>query len=733
MILTKLSPLLIKSGKTFCIFFLFFIFFFVLPPISYSQNFPPNPIECNSTADNAEYHSLRPYPFSPCNPNVTGALLCGNTVYVLDSITVGSCCGIGQCCTCDYQIDRSGNVTIDFTNSELPIVGNTEDVTNWDVPTDTLSDIEKVNNYVSWYLNGVIDRAEYSFLSWKDKEDVNKLINFSGPIRKLLPQRIQDDSREKQVDEVLVTRHNQIVACTYGLNIPLTDLQIIAIPGPCKDLGIVGWVFQKKRRILEWEGHLPPKREEFDEFKKYYKEYRRWRGDICLSFEIPFLGGIELMLCFDNPANPNFYGDLYPYIPFTSTEGRVGEAKKEVPTEINMGGANNLILSNIVYDAEDLKLYYAHMQETFELSELLKKTFVPQEGTGGEGETTPVGIGAGCQILDIRTNAGDHLIDPGWSLDKKAITGDLSYTANFSCSFCGPFGTCTVNPVIPISLSTQNPLHDELWHNLVEGADSIFRRIFPKTGSNTPVTAPKDIPGMTTFEASSDTYTIETGGEIYFPHLGGVSEYFLKAIQTALRPKGYGETFDRGKDDNVVKPKCKEDVPDSEVPGKYLGAFKTNFINLANTWSAKCPGPDNNLADECYNYVVTESISKGINPAFALTIWLNESDASNYCHGGPTTQDFGINISSLYQDIVGQLGVFLGMAGNKLCSGVVGFSEPMHGWLSRFQSSAGICDPSDIVATQYYIDVRDNTWSWVTGCSGGGKFGITWPTDSSCP
>lgn len=174
-------------------------------------------------------------------------------------------------------------------------------------------------------------------------------------------------------------------------------------------------------------------------------------------------------------------------------------------------------------------------------------------------------------------------------------------------------------------------------------------------------------------------------------------------------------------------------VADSAVDPKYLGSFKTNFINLANRWTQTCTGPENNLADECYDYVASEAKKAGVNPAFALTIWLNESGASNYCFSGPTTQDLGINLPDLYKNIVGQVEVFLKMAKERLCEGQSGFNEPMHGWLSRFQSHAGICDPTDPIATQYYFDVKDTTWSWLTGCSNASTFGITWPTDTSCP
>lgn len=672
MMLTKLSPLLIRLSKFLCVIFLFFTPLFIFPPASYSQNFQD------------DYHSLRPYPFEPLHPDVTGVIQCGNTVYAIGSITGLGVCGPDQCCSRTFTGRYSGIVTIDFANSELPIVGNTEDVANWDVPTDTLSDVEKVNQYVSWYLNGVINRAEYSYLDMSkdcigettqkagvclntepilglclspnpvspllppipnlllqadgknscgggkksccvtrnplarevDILDRDKLINFSGPIRKLLPQRIQDDSREKQVNEVLTERHNQIVACTYGLTIPLTNIQIGAIPGPCypvaswlnKILELAGII--EPRRLDIWDNHLPPKREEFPEFKDYYKEYRRWRGDTCLSFEIPFLGGIELMLCFDNPAKPNFYGDLYPYIPFTSTEDRGGLAMKEVPTDIS-GGEKDLVLTNIKYNTNDLNLFYAHMQETVELSDLLKKSYVPKGGTGGEGETTPVEVKEGCQILNIRTNAGDHLVDPDWLFGFTQITGALSFDYKFTCNICGLAGTCTVNPVIPISLSTQNPLHDELWHNLVEGADSVFRRIFPKTGSNTPVTAPKDIPGMTTFETSSNKYTVATGGEIYFPHLGGISEYFLKAIQTALRPKGYGEPFDRGGDiaEGCLIPGHAGKTP--PLPGGTGAcAIKNNTLNL----------PDNLI-----KAIETAATFYGVPPSLMVGIMYGES------------------------------------------------------------------------------------------------------------
>ena len=190
-------------------------------------------------------------------------------------------------------------------------------------------------------------------------------------------------------------------------------------------------------------------------------------------------------------------------------------------------------------------------------------------------------------------------------------------------------------------------------------------------------------------------------------------------------------------------------VEDSAVDAKYLGTFKSHFIGLADSWTTSCPGPENNLAEECYNYVASESKKAGVNPAFALTMWLEESGASNYCYLGETAQDFGINLANLYQDIVGQLEIFLNMAQEKKCSEVAGFFEPMHAWLSRFRATdfQNLCDPTNLCGTAYtYGGTCDNNgtsvtyggiiniWSMVTGgCVSNGRFVLNWPTDMTCP
>jgi len=120
-----------------------------------------------------------------------------------------------------------------------------------------ISEADRVNEYLSWYLNGTLFRAENDPLSYKDPEDIKRLIDFSGPLNKLLPQEIQwrnkltsnvlTSQRNKtqetgRVEEVTLRaktdRHDQIVACTKGIKIPgwipfVGGVEIGGIPTAC--------------------------------------------------------------------------------------------------------------------------------------------------------------------------------------------------------------------------------------------------------------------------------------------------------------------------------------------------------------------------------------------------------------------------------------------------------------------------------------------------------------------
>ena len=90
---------------------------------------------------------------------------------------------------------------------------------------------------------------------------------------------------------------------------------------------------------------------------------------------------------------------------------------------------------------------------------------------------------------------------------------------------------------------------DELWAKTVAGNASVVKKIFPKIEDGAPLDEIVDTPGSADVIHGSrnksgwgDVITIssERFSELYFPHLGGIYDYFLKGIQQALRPDGYG-------------------------------------------------------------------------------------------------------------------------------------------------------------------------------------------------
>lgn len=512
-----------------------------------------------------------------------------------------------------------------------------------------------------------------------------------------------------------------------------------------------------------WPKNYPPlpwsdeEGKPFETDLDYQKAYNEWRGQLCTFLELPILG--RKLICVGAwPVITNPYADLYPYVPLSNTVDKNAHTPI-TGVGINGIGGTEVELPNIAYSIEqEPVLMYPHTAEVSELSDLLNTTYIPKEGTTSDEPTDSTEplidpVTNKCRIVELRSNPGDNLFPDLAPSEVNVVVFPYTVTRRpchdvESNYLDRAYASCRGQVAIEIRMVTKVPYAKEIFDSTTAGADSTFRRIYPKVEEGAPVTCIANIPSVTkaqyvSVENMDGMKVIGPLGDnttdnpqLYFPHFGSVYDYFLKGIQTALRPKGYGEpTPISGALCQTVQPVdcAAANVPDSAVPSNYLGSFKSNFIDLANRWSATCPGAENNMAEKCYNYVASEAKKAGVNPAFALTIWLNESGASNYCAGGATTQDFGINLSAIYQNISGQLAAFINMAKMKLCDGIPGFVEPMHGWLSRLQSSAGACNPNDPDATKYYYDVMNTTWSWVSGCPKGGKFGITWPTDMSCP
>lgn len=753
--------------------------------------FPSGEIDCGDQSD-PNFHSLRPYQANPCKEGVADeALFCGNDLLLKDTRLAYKnqaikCEGVGDNKErCYFNTGKvTKNIVVDLSGAELPILGNTELVKNSQNQEEELDDAQKVNDYVAWYLNGVINRAEYPFVGTRTEEDIRKVVDFSGPLNKLLPQEIQWISRSKTVKNAVAgdEQHNQIAGCTYGLNLLVT--QLFGVPAPCYNAGLLTGLIEARHFVSEWNGHLPPLREDFETFERYWRAVQNWRGKFCplvqvperieipftdIGFDIPFIGGQEvLLLCgLENPLSPNYFANLFSYIPYSSTEDREGSVEARTVSPQQTG---DVVVSDVSFSNQDpAELFFAHMEGVVGLADLLQSTFASkdQERVGGASSSS---TGTSCDIAQIRTNAGDNLF-------AGEIQGDLSYVAEFSCDFeipeIEPGGTCfapadcpedqscnltahrcipnsnisnpscTKNIFVNLSLITKTPLADELYSRLVDGPASVFKRLFPKIGGNGPLEALLDIPAATKVNYSGDA-VVQAGNpgnersgesaELYFPHLGSVSEYFLKGIQTLLRPKGFGEPIISGQPETLPdepspeegEVSCNQNAPEANVAGLI---DKDAFAALADRWSGS-----GNFASECFNDVVARAKSRGVNPAYALMVWLIESGASNY---SISVEDFGVHLADV-RGFSAQMDRFLGTVtggAHNYCavSGRPPWPSKLFGHIACYVTGEYDQTRPDYVRLKQNVEAYYATFTSLWSNIAGGCSIPTGPTDNSCP
>lgn len=488
-------------------------------------------IACSDTQD-PEYHSLRPYPASPtCGENVPdGVWLCGNDLVLRHTYNVSrengeDCRLVGEDKErCTYNVSGSSKIYLDLAEADFPIMGNTENVPNAVSSATGLSDGQRVNEYVSWYLNGVINRAEEFPLNMSSPLDVRRLIDFSGPLRKLLPRDLQTQERKEEAGKVLVDRHNQIIECGGDSPVPCYD-------NPENEPSRIRITEQGNENTVQFP-YTP------------------------FSSTEDSTGLIKVGTSTDQVSGDDLTVSNVTYSPLTHASGEASSQKK---------------------------LYFAHLFESNELSETLQLTYKPQGYTGLEGSWSDSQNPTYCELLESRDNEGDNLygeleIERGGVTQKEQmLEGTASYSATFSCTLdlvrpcrneydpvagnivevCDPTPTCEVHVPVAFSVEVYTPKeNDNIWNRLVGAHMSVVKRIFPQIGSSSPIDELKDIPGKTTVTYGVDG---QSGGaasvstlagdpsrsrpgsqaQLFFPHLGSVQEYFLHGIQEALRPQGF--------------------------------------------------------------------------------------------------------------------------------------------------------------------------------------------------
>lgn len=544
-------------------------------------------VACGMTQD-PEYHSLRPYPASPtCNNQVPdGVWMCGNDLIVRHTYTLdrndafasgGNCEVISDTQErCTFNVNGASSVYLDLVDADFPIAGNTEDVPNVISSTNRLNDQQRVNEYVSWYLNGVINRAEEEPLDANNPADIDKLINFSGPLRKLLPRTIQtNERREELMDFYSGNRHNQIIEC--GGNSPVPCYGTTNTPNPLR---------------ITNQGNENSVQFPYTPFSS--------TEDNPGTIQIGTRGtGVTQ----DRPG-PD--GD----IKITNVQFSPGQSPASTYPR-NSG--DRLIPGQI----NDKNLYFPHLWENDELSETLQLTYLPSGIDGRAGSFTDTSeldkTLEYCELIEARDNDGDSLYGENIREGNRSfleilrggivpirepqLEGSISYEANFSCvmprpipdplcytecrtqvdprsttgafkgdatctSECTQQAECTVPVPVAFGVDVKTPKENEsIWDRLVGAHMSVVRRIFPQIGDGTPIDELEDIPGKTTVRYGSENPTANVGqiesdtlagdptrarsgqqAQLFFPHLGSIQEYFLHGIQEALRPQGF-ESF----------------------------------------------------------------------------------------------------------------------------------------------------------------------------------------------
>lgn len=630
----KIQNLKIKILVFVCTFN-FYLLTFTFPVHAQTQPFPPTspPIPCNSsTKTNPEFNSLRPYQADPCSTETAAyAKFCGNNLTFHTTITEnypgnGNCSEAEGKIICQYSEAPTVPITINLSGANLPFMGNTEDVKNSQSASDSLDETQKVNGYVSWYLQGVPNKAEYGSENTSEKD----IVNFSGPINKLLPRAYLDAQRTQSINNVSKgTNHNQIIVCanqergglvgsilnifnlgTYtptacynGNGAPAQADKVLTLSDWNGSIGfnvisnaiVRAWltgvklIYPAFADLIEkslgnhWALAKPPLPWDNGDGKpfvtevEYRKAYAEWRGNACAIIPV-----YNLLICVNNIFAPNLYADLFPYIPLASTEDLKGGIKIDSVSSATSPSAQGVTVKNVAFSNQiPSTLFYPHMQETNELASTLQDTFVAQsEQNNKTGSATNSTTTTSCSDVEVRSNKGDNFF-------ATQLTGDLTFTANFSCTFnpittpkdtcfqdclnqgkapsecgsycSGPHPTPTPQPpqscerdvYIRLSTTASSPKVDDVWSQLVAGPQSIFKRIFPKTNTEGSVGQITDMPGSTNITYSGAGIS-QSNADLKIPHIGGIAEYFLKGIQTALRPKGYGEPISFSPNSNVA-------------------------------------------------------------------------------------------------------------------------------------------------------------------------------------
>ena len=203
----------------------------VTPKINIPAKIPTRGKKCPS-GDSLGFTPLRPDPGEPCEETVPEdtVFACGSSITPLrqekfDPYGDGCDKNADGTVTC-YRAENF-DVSLDLSKANIGILGNTQD--------QNLTNEQKVNEYLSWYLSGIPQVGD------QKKPDDDKLINFSGPIRKLIPYDLGQTARNtitksqpelihnysvgKDITGLVDIRLNNWLVWILSQNIPFSSLE----------------------------------------------------------------------------------------------------------------------------------------------------------------------------------------------------------------------------------------------------------------------------------------------------------------------------------------------------------------------------------------------------------------------------------------------------------------------------------------------------------------------------
>lgn len=313
----------------------------------------PLTLACSETESN--FHIYRPYPANACDPLIPQSdpsavgndspdymkyvtYSCGNRLQptvaegfdpyglnrLLNSYRVQAYdsvddSGVYVHTVCDqygpFPVDtditcwRSTNMdlTVDLKDTNLGVLGNTQDL--------DLTDEQKVNEYLSYYLGGVPQTSDHK-ISVEPKE-IDRVINYSGPIRKLLPFDLQNAEDRVTIADEGKSNEN-IHNYAEGLN------------------------SNQNPKLAQFANHTPPDSMDYENFSDYKEAMNNWRYGNSVLPDLPFIGD-PLAFARQLLGVQTRWAKLWQNLPLSSLEDTAGEfiltifqpGSRQDPTVVN--------------------------------------------------------------------------------------------------------------------------------------------------------------------------------------------------------------------------------------------------------------------------------------------------------------------------------------------------------------------------------------------------------------